>query len=378
MKQKNLLILIALTLGIVILAAIAVNSRDAGVTEDAKDTKLFPGLLGKINDVDSIEILSGGGTITLIKQDNSWRVKESNQYYANLSKIKAALLGIADYSLIEAKTSKAELYEKLGVDDASAAGAKSTQVTIKDDSGADLASLIIGNRRPGSKPQQYVRKTGSEQSWLVNGFVTLDKQANNWLDKTIVDLKRDAVRSVTIKHKNPITISRENAGDPDFSIENLQPQKKIKSQGIVNLIAGTLENLSLEDVMPAAKFDMASAQSTATDFSTFDGQVIHIEVAAKDDKWYLRLTSEFQAPAAAAATEIKLAADTTTSPDKAEPSADQATGDHPTPASTPATRSPEQIISTSDQINNRTKDWIYVIPKSKAENITRQLKDLVE
>ncbi len=379
MKQKNLLILATLTVVIVILALIIGTLRDADVASDTTPQRLYQDLFAKINNISSVEVRQGSTTITLMKKDNNWHVQEKQGYYANLSKIKAAIVSIADFTSVEAKTAKPELYSKLGVSDATSADAHNTQVTLKDGNGTELAAVILGNRRPGSKPQQYVRKVGTEQSWLVNGYVAADTQINNWLDKSIVDVKRGTIRSIIINHKNALQISRDQASVTDFSVANLPKNKKLKSQSAVNALAAVLENLSFDDVLGSTDFDMAAAKPVSADFSTFDGQTLHTEVAEQNGKWYLRLTAEFQPPApeaSPASTQI------TMSPEAATPEVPVAANSTPSPPPPPPVetprRTPDQVTAEVARINDRTTHWIYVLPKPKAENFVKSLNDLIE
>ena len=60
---------------------------------------------------------------------------------------------LADMTLVEPKTDKPDLYPRLEVEDPGKG--KSTLVTIKDKSGADIARLIVGKRalRPARRRQ---------------------------------------------------------------------------------------------------------------------------------------------------------------------------------------------------------------------------------
>ena len=363
MKQKNLLLLISITLLIVVLAVVAGRMRDAEVVLNDAGQNLFPGLFGQINNVSSVEIRKAGQSLVLRKDNERWVVKEKNNYPANLSRIKSTLIGVADFTAVEAKTSKAELYEKLGVNDAGAA-----TVTLKDGSDKTLASVLLGNRRPGSKPQQYVRKAGEEQSWLVNGYVAADPQIDAWLDKLIVDIKRAQVQSVTINHKKVLRLQRGQATDPDFKLADPPARKKIKAQASVNVLAAALENLNFEDVVPAASIELPAAKAVTADTKTFDGILVHTSVAEKDGKWYLRLTADYQAPTAPAAPGAA---------PPAQPTAENnAESTPPAPATPP--RSPQEVMAEVDALKSRTADWVYVIAKNKAENLTKELDELLE
>ena len=83
------------------------------------------------------------------------------------------LLGLADLSLVEAKTERAELFSRIGLDDPS--NGKSTLVPVQDRSGANVGELILGKRKfdrlGGGNDGVYVRKPGADRTWLARGTV---------------------------------------------------------------------------------------------------------------------------------------------------------------------------------------------------------------
>src|SRR5260370_523543 len=98
---------------------------------------------------------------------------------------------MADLTLVEPKTQKADLYPRLDVEEPGKG--KSTQVSVKDKSGATLAELIVGKRRSdrlgAGNDCVYLRKADNPQAWLApRPHATypavsrlLDREKEGWL-----------------------------------------------------------------------------------------------------------------------------------------------------------------------------------------------------
>ena len=57
---------------------------------------VFPVLKAAINDVVEMRISTQSGTITVHREDDSWRVKEKHEYPADLGKVRETLIGLAE------------------------------------------------------------------------------------------------------------------------------------------------------------------------------------------------------------------------------------------------------------------------------------------
>ncbi|MFV2056457.1 MAG: hypothetical protein ACC707_08305, partial [Thiohalomonadales bacterium] len=147
MKGTKLKLMAISAVVILILAVFAVNQENDSVQDTQKDVKLFPGLAEKINSVKELIISQGPKTVTIKLNDNEWQVVDSDNYPADMSKVKQTIIRIADFDILEAKTSKESSYAKLGVEDTDAKNSKSKLITLKDGSAVELAALIVGKQR---------------------------------------------------------------------------------------------------------------------------------------------------------------------------------------------------------------------------------------
>ena len=177
MKAKNLGILASMTI-IVIGVAVFLNQETTKPLSQGRGL-VFPELMAKINDVTELTIESTGETVTLVRQENHWGVKEKNHYPAALDKVKSALVGISELRFREPKTNNPDLYGKLGLQDQTKEGSRATLVTIQTNQNQEAAKLLIGDQRPAkenpSLSEIYVRNPDDSQAWLVTGKLQLER-----------------------------------------------------------------------------------------------------------------------------------------------------------------------------------------------------------
>ncbi|MDH5776244.1 MAG: DUF4340 domain-containing protein, partial [Nitrospirota bacterium] len=190
MKSKTIGLLAGITI-VGIMLAVFVN-REPSPTIPQSGQLLFPDFMNVINDVKEIVIETKEQTVTLVRGENAWGVKEKSSYRANVEKVKQALVGMGDLHIHEPKTKNPELYERLGLQDSNQEGSLSKTVTVKTADNSEVAKLVVGNQKPAKgNPRMsdiYVRKPGDPQTWLVIGNMPLETVPGEWLDKEVTAL----------------------------------------------------------------------------------------------------------------------------------------------------------------------------------------------
>ena len=145
MVNRSLLVLVAVTLAIIALAWNITGNR-APSTLIAKEI-LYPNLVNAVNTVVQIEVHDNEQLTEIKLDDQQWKLTSADGYAAEASKVKALVLSIAELQLLETKTSLAERYPRLGVEDVDQNGAESRRVALKNASGETLVDLIVGKRK---------------------------------------------------------------------------------------------------------------------------------------------------------------------------------------------------------------------------------------
>lgn len=345
MSPKTFIQIAAATAVAVIAAGLSLGrpggDRMAAGTGDA----VFPGLIERVNDVASIVIEHAKGRITIEHGDTGWTVKESDGYAARAVRVRRAILGLAQLRLLEPKTRMKEKYAKLDLDDPDAKDSTSRRAQLFDKDGKLLADLIVGKSRPKLPGTTtggiYMRKPGDEQTWLTAGGADITAERRDWLEQKIVDVKRQRVRRVVIRHPGGETLSFSKASPEarDMTLDDMPAGKKLLRLSGPNAVAGALSNLLLDHVrQDRGPFD--PAKTVRADYTTFDGLSVRLQISKFDDLTWIRL----------------------------EASAEEGL---------PPPKEGKSAAEEARELKARTGGWIYAISDYAASNLTKRIADLV-
>jgi hypothetical protein len=292
--------------------------------------------------------------------------------------VKGAVVGLAQLRPVEAKTTRPELYSKIGVEDPDPAQKEDaaqgpdesfvpTALTFKDEKGTVLASAILGKVKGGETPEVYVRKTGDPQSWLAEGSVEAPPEPLGWIDRQVANIPRDRIKEVTISRPDgeTVIVSREKPEDRTFTVRNVPAGRELSSPSAGEPLGAALSFLAIDDVLPADQLDFAGAgvaRASICTFRTFDGLLVTAETATKDGKTWLRLEATYEAPA-----------------DPTEPPKADAPG--PTPAETPKAptiKPAEYVKKEADELNTKARPWVFQVPDYKAKVFATKMEELLK
>lgn len=393
MKAKTLGILAAITIAGIVLA-IFVNQKPASQFPQSGEL-LFPELLSVVNNVNEIIVETKDQTVTLMRGENTWRVKEKAGYRADVEKVKQTLIGLAELRILEPKTKNPELYARLGLQDKEQEGSLSTTVTLKTPNNPEAALVILGNQRPAKgNPRMseiYARKPGDPQTWLTIGNLPLEKVAGEWLDKEITALTTKRVHRVTVRHPggDTLLVSKDKPENLDFQLDSIPAGSKVASQFNVNNVVGTLVQLSLEDVKKAQEVNFQDRSEVTAVLETFDGLRLHVQTAKQEDKVFGKFSAEYDQ-------NLVQPVDATPSSEKGEtvPVPDS-TQDEKAPESPEAKKTaeiqeelsskedsilkkPEEVQREVEAFNQRVGGWAYALPAFRVENFSKAKKGFLE
>lgn len=393
MKAKALGILAGITIvGIVV--AVFVNQETASQLPNSGEL-LFPSLLLGVNDVSEVVVETKDQTVTLVREENIWRLKEKAGYRADVEKVKQTLIGLAELRILEPKTKNPELYDRLGLQDKEQEGSLSTIMKVKTPNNPEAAVVILGNQRPAKgNPRMseiYARKPGDPQTWLTIGNLPLEKVAGEWLDKEITALTTKRVHRVTVTHPDGETllVSKDKSEDLDFQLDSIPAGSKVASQFNVNNVVGTLVQLSLEDVKEAQEVNFQDRSGVTAVLETFDGLRLHVQTAKQEDKIFGKFSAEFdqklvQPVEATPSSEIEETFQTQDSaqdekamgsPEGEQPDEEQGKFSSKEDS---ILKKPEEVQKEIEALNQRVKGWAYELPTFRVENFSKAKKDFLE
>ena len=359
----NLRTVLTLAAGLAALLVVLVIADLGTDRAKAPGEPLFAGLRDDINAITSITAIAAGDEVvaTLTRQGDGWGVAERDGYPADTGKLRKLLLALADARLVEAKTANPEYYTRLGVEDIRAEEASGVLVQVTTESGQ--YNVIVGDQVQGD--YRYVRRADEPSSWLIDKNPEAPSQTADWLNDAIIDVAATLVHSVHIEHPDGqvIRLSKDNAAQTDFIVSEIPAGRELSYASVANVVGGVLDNLTLDDVSPAAEF---SAAAINTSFETFDGRVIRISSEAIDANYWIQISSSYD-PALAARL--------------APPEVDEANdADRPAVVAgeSAATKSQEETRAAVEALTQRTQHWRYQIPQYKYEQLTRRWQDLLK
>jgi hypothetical protein len=176
----------------------------------------MPTLADTIRSVTGLEVRQGEETAVLERSpDGRWSLKSRGGYPVDIAKVRALLVGLGQAELVEPKTSKADRYAALQLEDPEQKGAKSHLVRLMGADGKAISEVVLGKRRfAGYGANQtggtYVRRPGDPQTWLTNVELDASVAAKDWVKTAVLSLDSGKINRVSIEipGEQPLKIER--------------------------------------------------------------------------------------------------------------------------------------------------------------------------
>lgn len=359
MRSKALLILVLLTVAVAVAAMLA--QRDTGEVAGAGEP-LLPGLLERVNEVTTVTGIGAGETVTLERDGNRWVVPEKHRYPADQDKVRELILGAARLTRIEPKTSNPDLYSRIGLDDIHSTDGTAVQYSFKNANGDALAELIVGNSRLGRADPQtseyFVREPAMAQSWLVQGKLPDTIGVIAWLDSEVVGVAQDRVHQVKVTHPDGavVKVGKKKPSQRTFDLLDVPEGTEIDSKWKLGDLGRSLAGLDLDDVMPASQASVPE-DGRKVEMTTFDGLRITLRSVKEGDRTLARLEASFDESAVVP---------------EFMPGGEKSEGE-------------STLLLTADAVqdevkrfNREWKNWVYVIPKYRADYMSVRKEDLIK
>jgi hypothetical protein len=377
MNTRSLAYLAGATVLVAAVAAITLKRGEVAVRATPAGGKLFPNLSASINDVATIELKRKDGVTTLQRTGDAWGLAEKSGFPVEMASVRKTLIGFSELTATEPKTEDPGLYSKLGVDDPGKEGATSTLVTLKDASGKPLASLIVGKDHASksfSGPHQaYVRKPEETRSWLASGDLDLKEKSADWLDKKILEVKRERIRAAEIRRADgeALVVDREKPETKDFTLHDIPEGKELAYPAAPTSIADALGYLNLEDVVPATEVDMKEGATSTAKFSCFDGLTITVTTKEAGEKTYARFEASYEKPPESTGPPAPPEAAKPEDPEKKEVETKDA-------AASAKPKSAEEVQKEAADLNARLSKWVYQIPSYNKASFEKKKTELLK
>ena len=354
------------------IASFAANNRWSAGT--AAGNKLLPALADSIKDVAQVEIRQGDNSVVLEKSGGIWGVKNRGGYPVDVAKVRTLLVALGEAELVESKTSRADRYALLELEDPAEKSAKSRLLKLTNAKGNPIAEVVLGKKRAESistgKPGgTYVRRPGNPQTYLANAELDTSLTFKDWLKTSVLALDAAKISriSIEIPGEQALKIERPAAAPKDTKdlkdtkdvkdtkdtkdVKELKEAKdakktespklgfvgfpaegkKLKDASAAETFAHAASSIELEDVRKL-EAPPAGEGVSVVKIESADGPAATLRLRKEGDSHWLSLTVTGEGEAKKAA----------------------------------------------DEITTRTKDWEFKIPAAKAESILKKRADLLE
>ena len=344
MAVRSFLILCVITLAMLTAAVTAIIRQDRTESVAGSGEPMLPNLLERIDGLSAIQVASSTGMLTVELTAGGWGLKERGHYPVPFETVREKVLRLAALEKVEPKTTRADRYPRLGVEDPAGAGAKSRELRLLNARDEVLAALIIGKPAfgVGGEGALYVRRPGDERAWAVRGNLDAGTEAREWVDRTLTDIPAETLASITLTHPGGETLRLipDPAVESAWSLKKIPAGAQLKSPDELAAMARTLSGLTLDDLRSAAEMTFADDKATRARFVTRDGLIIELDVESREGERWVRLTAAV-APEPGSGTE------------------------------------PSAAAAAAERINQRTQGWIYRVPSWKVAPLERRLSDLI-
>ncbi|MDP6179475.1 MAG: DUF4340 domain-containing protein, partial [Desulfatiglandales bacterium] len=214
-----------------------------------------------VNRIASITIKGAVDTVSLVKKENRWVVKNRFNYPADFSKITDFVRKLKAVKIGREFGSSEETLKRLSLkdpDDPEAPeGEKGMRVHLKGEEGKLLASILLGKtRQTGTERSfpngQYLLLGREPKIYLIDKhFSSLEKAPSAWLDKSLARVEAKDIKKIVFLSQDSKKVRfafKRPEKNKNFQPLNLPADLKFEKSAL-NQLAGALSSLQMEDVV---------------------------------------------------------------------------------------------------------------------------------
>jgi hypothetical protein len=215
MTPKSFVYLAAAAVVSAVLAVVTFAANNPWGSGPVGGEKLMPTLATSIGQVAEVAVRQGEDAVVLERSGGTWSLKSRGGYPVDVVKVRALLVGLGEAELVEPKTSRADKYAALELEDPAGKGAKSRLVKVTDAKGNAIAEAVLGKKRSegygtGKTGGTYVRRPGNPQTWLANVELDAPVATKDWVKTQVLALDSAKINriSIEIPGEQPLKIER--------------------------------------------------------------------------------------------------------------------------------------------------------------------------
>jgi len=305
MKTKGLIILAGLTIVALATTSAILRTNPSRIVSDRRGEVVFPELASAGGDISLIDIQDGDRSIAIERKDNGF-VAAGSKYPVKIEPLRDLVATLANLRFEEAKTADPARYSDLGLGEPGSKGEAGKLVTIKKQSGAVLASVLVGNRDAsvgGPQGGTYAKLFDAAQSYLLRGEVKIPGMKADWFDANLAKVDREAIAKIELLGggRDAITLVSSEAGK-ELELTNV-PEAREADPSNLSRVISLIESLDFQDVRKATQ--TKSEQPRKLIAQTRQGLRLELTLIGEvGDSWFSIAASSTNESAAAQAKEI--------------------------------------------------------------------------
>src|SRR5688500_9695445 len=139
MKPRSFYILLGAAVIVTGAAGLTAWQRAAATLGTVATETVLPGLINRVNDVATIEVVKGKDKVQVQRTADGWVMPDRGGYPVKFEVVKQNIVTMGELKTVEAKTAKPDLHSRIEVEDPAGADTKSAQITLKDADGKQIA-----------------------------------------------------------------------------------------------------------------------------------------------------------------------------------------------------------------------------------------------
>lgn len=303
MKERQRLIAAAALVGLLVLLAVVFGQRqERSTASSAAGAYWLPGLKEQLGAVQRVRVQSGSTVSTLVREGDRWGVAERGAYAVDTGRLGELLEELAAARVLEPKTSKPELFERLGLSDIEKPDSKAILVELWGAAEKPLVRVLVGNAAEG-RTGRYVRLADAQETWLVDRSPQAFAEPADWVDRRMLGLPFEQVARVTRTlpgKAEGFTAARKDASQASLAREGPADGRAPRYDSVFDAAARALLNAEAEDVVKADDARFPAESTVRNTLGFFDGLVVEVESRKREDGNWLRFSvSRGEAPASA-------------------------------------------------------------------------------
>jgi hypothetical protein len=293
-KRRQTTLLLGATAVAIALAAAAVFQQSTSTAPQFQQHPFFPGLSDRLAQIGEIAVTNKAGAFHVRLQQGKWVIPERGGFPADPGQVRSTALGLADLTVLEPKTDRADWLSYVGLV-APDKGGDAVDLKISDGAGKPIGELLLGHTEGGAdalgRNTVYVRHPDETQSWLARGSLSVKSNVTDWLDRNVLNIDRDRIKGASVTPgKGPgYNLARDSKDQPDFKLLDMPAGRSLSFDGSPDGVAGAIASFTFDDVAKADQFDFTKAPQSVE--HTFDGLDLTVKIATKGMEHWATVTA---------------------------------------------------------------------------------------